>query len=173
MLKAIEQKTGKWTGTEKFASVMADQDGLHVEEDKSFKPASSSPADIMSFSCMHAHTPGELILSATGIRFRSSLPHVLDPHPSTDFFVAYSQLDELRKRSPNRWGLKKALKHMSLEGLELKVWDVQDVQNHVPIGNEQVTTIMLQAVRGRDRMFNAIIGFSGLKWQNMSTGWDD
>lgn len=175
VLKAIGDKTGKWTGTEGFGGVTVDQNGLHVDEDESLgrDSSSTSPADIMSFSCMHAHTPGELILSATGIRFRSALPHLLDPHPSTDFFITYAQIDEMRKRSPNRWGLKKAMKHMALEGLELKVWNFEDINKDVKVGDEVITSIMLQAVRGRDRMFNAIVGFSGFKWQNMATGWDD
>lgn len=36
----------------------------------------------------------------------------------------------------------------------------------------QTTLITLDAIKERDKAFNAILAFSGLKWQNLQGGWD-
>lgn len=184
VLKALEKETGDWTGTEGLEDVKAGANGLHVtakndlgdESISGFTVATDNglhrAADILQVRCMHANIPGHLIISATGIRFHSSLPHSANVEPSSNFFVAYKQIDEIRKRTASSWGLKTVSKYtVGLEKLELKVWNLEDLDD--PKESESGHTIMLEAMPERDKAFNAIIGFSGRRWQNLASGWDD
>lgn len=146
--------------------------------------------DIVSFSCIHAHTPGHLILTSKTIKFYHSLPSVskISSQPSASFEFPLTQLDEMRKKTSSQTILAKISKAMDGSGqLELRVrgqvpglekfWEGVNATDgsklKTQLGDRRlydrytVTVIVLEAMRDRDKAFNAILGFSGLKWQNL------
>ncbi|KAI9739993.1 MAG: hypothetical protein M1818_005049 [Claussenomyces sp. TS43310] len=206
VLKALESRTDDtaFTGTEGMSSAHADREGLHVHSKTTGNGEASPPdvaaqvdsdlqmgrkkaVDILSFRCVHARRLGDLIISSTGVRFRSSLPHTLEQHPSPDFSFHFAQLDEMRKTEPSVSALNKAsMMTTRVDKLELRILSAADA-NGVDDGwgrrsgkegrefmyeKPETTLIQLEAVKERDKAFNTILAFSGLKWQNLQSGWD-
>jgi len=117
----------------------------------------TDPTDIISFRCLYTIYPGRLILSTTGIRFRSSFSKLSNSEVKFDF--QYVQLREMSKSQAKKGLLSPVAKYTSgLDKLELIFNDEH---------GEQI--VLLENMRGRDRAFNAILGFSGLEWQNLQT----
>ena len=123
--------------------------------------------DILSFGCTYLHTPGRLVLSTTALRFEPSMGKFLS---QVEFNKPYIELAEMSKRQTHASVLKPLAKvTMGLDKLELLFRgeggggaDVHDTGL-----DENAEPVVLENMRRRDKAFNAIIGFSGLRWQNL------
>jgi hypothetical protein len=127
---------------------------------------SSVERDILSFSCTYLHTPGRLIISTLGIRFTSSIGHVL---PYESFSKPFSEVVEMSKRQTRSSILSPLAKVTSgMDKMELIFTNENGVTGQLD-RNKMVTTevVLLENMRDRDKAFNAIIGFSGVRWQHL------
>ena len=125
-------------------------------------------SEILHFYCIYQHKPGKLVLSPTGFHWRSSLMRNGD-RPSK-FYYPYTALDEMSKHHMSTNMLSPVAKLTSTEDkLVLKVRVPGKQTEHMQGFGEQheMHTIVLENMPGRDKAFNAIIGFSGLRWQNL------
>lgn len=120
--------------------------------------------DIMSFGCTYLHTPGRLIISTTSLRFESSMGKVL---PYESFTKPYSALVEMNKRQTHASVLKPLVKVTTgLDKLELVFRGLKGGAVMHSMGEkEDAEVVILEKMRGRDKAFNAILGFSGVRWQ--------
>ncbi|KAK4983177.1 hypothetical protein LTR66_008929 [Elasticomyces elasticus] len=126
-----------------------DSDDDSDSSSASYQTADSSTSilggmDIMSFRCRSGATPGRLVICSTGLRFVRASP--LSSRRKELWRCAFHELAELRKVDAA-----KVAKVIGAQGIEL------DLLNR--------GTVRLDAVKGRDRAFNSILGFSGLQWQ--------
>lgn len=129
---------------------------------------STEPSVLASFPCTHLHTPGRLILSLTEVRFEASFFRgSSDP---VRFRCKYSDLKEITKRESHSKLLSPLAKLTSeLDSLEIRV----RMQDRETVGLEGwgdepvLNTFVLENMIGRDKAFNSIIGFSGIRWQNL------
>lgn len=143
------------------------------DSDASFCSATSifdetSVSEILHFRCMYQHKPGRLILTPTGLHWRSSLMRNSD-RPST-FYYPYKALEEMSKHHESTNILSPVTKLTGTEDkLILKVRvPGRQTENMQGFGNQQdMHTIVLEKMPNRDKAFNSILGFSGLRWQNL------
>jgi len=146
-------------------SALTDQDdSLNTHDADSFISAQSSSLnnerDILSFGCTYLHTLGRLVLSTTSIRFDSSLGKIL---PYAAFNKPFCDLIEMHKRQTHASILKPLAKITTgLDKLELSFQSDGAVD-----GTQEQDIVVLENMRGRDKAFNAIIGFSGMRWQSL------
>lgn len=99
--------------------------------------------DFLTIKCTHHHTPGHLTLTTSSLRFTSSTPL---SHPS--FEHPFKDLVEISK--------------IQADSLEVEFQTkLQDG------GSATADIVFLENIRGRDKAFNALIGFSGLRWQHL------
>ncbi|MCJ1293627.1 hypothetical protein MMC34_005182 [Xylographa carneopallida] len=122
----------------------------------------TSPPSILSFPATHASHRGHLLLSPSHLTFRPTRPS-----PSRTFTIPLPSLSEIRKLSGPASHLA-SLTHSSAlgtasqaagaagEALEFKTRD----------GREWVVAMGSE----RDEAFNAVLGFSGLRWQSLQRG---
>lgn len=117
--------------------------------------------DVISFHCTSQHIPGHLILSISTLRF-VALPGIKAlPHHS--FHKPYTSIVEMSKLDVSSVLLKPlAQVTTGMDKLELKF----RLPGLRTMGEaESCETVMLEHLGGRDKAFNAIVGFSGVKWQ--------
>lgn len=106
--------------------------------------------DVMSFSCTYQASPGHLIISTTSLKFLSLVGKLITKE---SFDKAFSELEEMDKRTPTSSALGPIAKITTrMDRLELKFQGEEEGR-------------VLENMRDRDKAFNAIIGFSGLRWQ--------
>lgn len=166
------------------AATLVDAHADNDSDVESFASAVSIPFDpehdLMSFSCTYQHTPGRLILSTSSLSFVplasfKILPASLAPGYTSNltttvgFHKAYSTLIEMSKRQTHASVLKPLAKLVTgLDKLELvfkgegRSVDIQSLG-----ADEHAEIMVLENMRGRDKAFNAILGFSGVRWQNL------
>jgi hypothetical protein len=136
----------------KTPSSATDNVSIESEEDDdaaSFHSTKSTSSildglDILSFRCTMHSVPGRLIIFSDGLRFQRT---------SSDTEVwrrLWSELVEIEKTDPKTAGLIKT------DGIRLAFTDGKEVK--------------LDHVRQRDKAFNCIIGFSGLRFQIVAPG---
>ncbi|TVY39143.1 hypothetical protein LOCC1_G007326 [Lachnellula occidentalis] len=125
--------------------------------------------DIMSFGCTYLHVPGRFVISTTAMRFVSSTPL-----PYESFHKPYSSLVEVSKRHARSVLNPLAKITPGMDKLELWFND-EGPQAEMPgmDGMKNATPVLLQNMRHRDKAFNAVIGFSGLRWQHLQKGETD
>lgn len=124
------------------------------------EPAGEEEQEIMRFFCTYLNTPGHFILLTHGLRFTARIRH------AEDFYRPYSDLVEMSKRQ-TRLSILSPIVNVtsSLDKLELRFRASADKPR---TGETQFTKVVtLEKMRGRDKAFNAIIGFSGLRWQHL------
>ncbi|ATZ48696.1 hypothetical protein BCIN_03g08810 [Botrytis cinerea B05.10] len=118
--------------------------------------------DILSFRCILHHVPGHLILSTKTIRFEALFSNIL---PCKPFNKPYSELIEMSKRQTEELLLAPLAKMtIGKDKLELKFRGEAGGDMHSARQNGHVV-VLLENVRGRDKAFNSIAGFSGVRWQ--------
>lgn len=143
------------TGSDSGDSFHSAQSDLNAEE-----------RDILSFGCTYLHMPGRFIISTYGIRFVSSLGHVL---PYDSFHKPFLTLIEMSKRQTRSSILSPLAKVTTgMDKLELRFrpeggW--AGVHGTAKVDGPQV--VLLENMRERDRAFNAVIAFSGVRWQHL------
>ena len=116
--------------------------------------------DLAVFPATWAGTVGRLVLHAHGVRFqRLGLRHL---HTLWD--VPYAEMGELRKfrsaAAAGRRGLSRA------RGGKHKVGKMR-TSHALEIQREDGEVFRVEALRERDEAFNWIVGFSGVRWQNL------
>jgi len=155
----------------------SDSDGDSIS---SFATAASTTSllgdmDLVSFYCRYKGIPGRVIIYSDGLRFQRS-SHLTGPRKEL-WRHDWNSLMEVRKTNFSTMA-----KVVSKEGIDLIVVNNEprrdrrlfhrheeqhrdttheDMDNEVA---EQHERIKLEGVKGRDRAFNCIIGFSGLKF---------
>lgn len=118
--------------------------------------------DILSFRCIFHHIPGRLILSTKTIRFEASVPDIL---LFKSFNKPYSELIEISKRQTEELLLAPLAKMtIGKDKLELRFRAEPHGALYSARPNEPLV-ILLENMRGRDKAFNSIVGFSGVRWQ--------
>lgn len=143
-------------------AVSVDDGGVHDHnENEEWHTPPSPPGPLLAFPAHHASHPGRLLLTATSIRFVQTSP--LHHHPTTELFtLPYAQLHELRKIDGAMSRLAKVSgalpKKLKESGEDL--WFLRE-------GGEEV---LVESVADRDEAFNAVVGFSGLRWQRGESG---
>jgi hypothetical protein len=115
--------------------------------------------DILSFRCTYLHVPGRFIISTHGIRFTSEIGRVL---PYESFHKPFSELVEMSKRQ-SKSSILSPLAKVTTGMDKLELWFRGEGGNH-GMGAE---VVVLENMRGRDKAFNAILGFSGVRWQHL------
>jgi hypothetical protein len=131
----------------------------------SFVSAVSLPLDqerdILSFGCTYLHAPGRLVISTTSLRFQSSVGKVL-PYEALD--KPYTELVEISKCQTHASALKPIAKFTTgLDKLELVFRGEKGRVGIQSIEKEDTETVVLENMRRRDKAFNAIVGFSGVR----------
>lgn len=118
--------------------------------------------DILSFGCTFHHVPGRLIISSKTLRFEALVHSIM---PCESFHRPYSELIEMSKQQTEDV-LPASLAKMTVgkDKLELKFRGAEGSDLHNVRQNKHVV-ILLENVRRRDKAFNSIIGFSGVRWQ--------
>ncbi|RAL62368.1 hypothetical protein DID88_004934 [Monilinia fructigena] len=118
--------------------------------------------DIISFGCTFHHVPGRLIISTKTLRFEA-LVHSIMPYES--FHEPYSELIEMSKQQTEDV-LLASLAKMTIgkDKLELKFRGARGSDLHNVRQNKHVV-VLLENMRRRDKAFNSIIAFSGVRWQ--------
>lgn len=121
--------------------------------------------DILSFGCTCHNIPGRFILSTASIRF-TPLTSVTS-HRS--FHRPYSDLVEMSKRQTHSSILSPLVKvTRSMDKLELMFRGKGEGASMPEMGErEDAEVVLLENMIGRDRAFNAVVGFSGMKWQHL------
>lgn len=123
---------------------------------------SEQEQDVLKFSCSYLNTPGQFVISLSGLRFEPF--GGLGKHES--FKKPYSELIEMSKRATKSTMLSPLAKTLGLDNLELKFNGTQGEDSIYPRGKGEHSQVMvLQNMKERDKAFNAVVGFSGLKWQ--------
>ncbi|KAF7875256.1 hypothetical protein EAF04_002428 [Stromatinia cepivora] len=118
--------------------------------------------DILSFSCTLHHVPGRLILTTSTIRFEPSVPNILR---RKSFDKPYSQLIELSKRETEDMLLAQLAKvTIGRDKLELRFRGEAGSDMHDASHNGHAV-VLLENMKGREKAFNSIIAFSGVRWQ--------
>ena len=144
-----------------YDDVNSDAESFHSASEV---PATEEERDIMSFGCSYESTPGRLIIFTHGIRFKSGVGV-----SSSSFRRPYSSLIEMTKRQTPSSILSPLGKiTLGLDKLELRFRRTNSRAAIQDLGQEEHVDIMtLENMRGRDKAFNAIIGFSDLRWQHL------
>jgi hypothetical protein len=139
------------------------------DSDESFESAVSvkldPEGDILSFGCAYNRIPGHFIISSNGLRFQSSVGKLHITHET--FSYPYTQLAEMSKRQTRSSILSPLAKVTTgMDKLELWFRSEESGPGMHHFGEEKhAKCVLLENMRGRDKAFNAVIGFSGLKWQ--------
>lgn len=127
-----------------------------------------SERDILAFACTYHKRPGQLVLSRTSLRFR---PSAITKHaffsPSS-FEHPYTSLIEMTKHQNS--SILSPLDNLTMgsDQLELTFRSACPGNEILRMDPENgVDTVILENVRDRNKAFNALIGFSGLRWQHM------
>lgn len=137
--------------------------------EKSHSPLSEiSDRDILAFACTYHKRPGRLVLSRTCLRFKpSSLTNHALFSPSS-FEYPYTSLIEMTKHQNS--SILSPLDKITMGADQLELTFRSDKPGNgvlrMDLENE-VDVITLENVRDRDKAFNALIGFSGLRWQHL------
>lgn len=115
--------------------------------------------DILSLKCTYHRHPGHFIISTSSLRFEPL--HLFSKYES--FNNPYTKLVEMTKRTTTSSILSPVAKTLDLDKLELTF------QNQRPNigGKDKPRAVLLENMKERDKAFNAIVGFSGLRWQNL------
>ncbi|TVY81863.1 hypothetical protein LSUE1_G007993 [Lachnellula suecica] len=111
--------------------------------------------DILSFGCTHLNVPGRFIISTTALRFVSSIPL-----PYESFHEPFSSLLEMSKRRTHSSVLSPIAKVTTgMDKLELcfRILDTGSGKR----------AVVLENMGERDKAFNAVVGFSGLRWRHL------
>lgn len=144
------------------SAFLSNGDSIHREPGQS--------KDVFSFYCTHSLTFGRFIVSTSGIRFESSLSRHTPLPSNSDFSYPFTHILEMRKRNQRGIGALSKLTP-SLDKLEIRLRDPEQ-DDYVMGQPRKVETVLLENLTERDKAFNTIIGFSGLKWQNLQGGWE-
>ena len=116
--------------------------------------------DILRMVCTYHHTLGHFIISTSRLRFE---PFDLLSNNRSSFSNPYTELVEMTKRTTTSSMLSPVAKSLDLDKLELTF-----KEQHPNIsGKDAPRAVLLENMKERDKAFNAIIGFSGLRWQNI------
>jgi hypothetical protein len=119
--------------------------------------------DILSFGCTYLHTPGRFVISTYGIRFTSSIGHI----PYESFDKPFPSLVEMSKRQTRSSILSSLAKVTTgMDKLELRFRAEDGAPGASGMGGEG-QVVLLENMRGMDKAFNAVIGFSGSRWQHL------
>ena len=142
--------------------------GQDISDDDSFVTSATSldkDLDVLSFGCTFQHVPGHFIISMTGVRFDPGINHFSD----SKFFKAYGELLEMSKRqSPSSILSPLAKITTGMDKLELLFRREAEAPGMARISEkDDGEVLLLENMRGRDKAFNAIIGFSGIRWQHL------
>jgi hypothetical protein len=118
--------------------------------------------DILAFACTYQRRPGHFVISTNSVRFQS---HITSRDHT--FHRPLQNLIEISKRRTRSSLLSPVAKHTTgMDKLELRFrssGQVPDLKGD--IFNAEIIT--LENMTGRDKAFNALIGFSGLRWQHV------
>lgn len=157
------------TGVSKIGTHTNDSVDSESDADSFISAASvllDQERDIISFGCTYLHVPGRLVISTTSLRFESSVGKVLSYEA---FDKPYTELIEMSKRQTHASVLKPLAKVVTgLDKLELVFRGENGSAGIHSMGQqEDAETVVLDNMRARDKAFNAILGFSGLRWQNL------
>ncbi|KUJ18508.1 uncharacterized protein LY89DRAFT_582089 [Mollisia scopiformis] len=122
--------------------------------------------DILSFGCTYCHMPGQFIISTHGIRFATSLAKSL-PHESFD--KPFADLVEMSKRQTRSSVLSPLAKVTTgMDKLELRFRGKGGGAGMHGMGEqEDAEIVLLENMRRRDKAFNAVVAFSGVRWQHL------
>jgi hypothetical protein len=137
-------------------------DDTESDSDLSFHSTKTDPtddieSDILSFGCTYFHIPGRFIISTHGIRFTSQVGRVL---PYESLHKPFSELVEMSKRQTKSSILSPLAKVTTgMDKLELRFRGREDGMD--------AEVVVLENMRGRDKAFNALLGFSGVRWQHL------
>lgn len=118
--------------------------------------------DLLSFGCTLHYVPGHLIISTNTIRFEPSISNIL---PCKSFNKQYRELIEMSKQQTDDLLLAPLAKMtIGKDKLELRFRGEVGSNMHNASRNGHLV-VLLENMRGRDKAFNSIIGFSGVRWQ--------
>lgn len=148
-----------------------ESNGKGVDSDaESFETCQSTvideQRDVLSFGCTYCHVPGRFIISNHDIRFATNIAKFL-PHATFD--KSYADLVEMSKRQTRSSVLSPLAKVTTgMDKLELRFRGVEGGAGMHGMGErENAEIVLLENMRGRDKAFNSVIAFSGVRWQHL------
>jgi hypothetical protein len=113
--------------------------------------------DILSFGYTYFHVPGRFIISTHGVQFTSEVGRFLH---FKSFHKPFSELVEMSKRQTKSSILSPLAKVTTgMDKLELRFRGRE--------GGMDAEVVVLENMRERDKAFNALLGFSGVRWQHL------
>ncbi|KAF7885351.1 uncharacterized protein EAF01_011416 [Botrytis porri] len=166
-LNALEKSTDRFDSPEVMMRPVGDDANSSKAETINFQTLGmgtmhEESKDIMSFRCILHHVPGHIIISTKIIRFEALGHNIL---PCKSFNKPYSELIEMSKQQTKELLLAPLAKMtIGKDKLELKFRGEAGGDMHSASHDEHVV-VLLENMRGRDKAFNSIIGFSGVRWQ--------
>jgi hypothetical protein len=118
--------------------------------------------DVLSFGCTFENRPGHFIISTNTVRFQSRIAS--DKHT---FIHPLQNMIEISKQRTRSSLLSPLVKHSTgMDKLEIRfrqTGQVADLKGDI----KEAEIVTLENMIGRDKAFNALIGFSGLRWQHV------
>ncbi|TGO63343.1 hypothetical protein BOTNAR_0101g00150 [Botryotinia narcissicola] len=166
-LHALQNSTDQFGSPEIFVGPAGDEENRPKAETMHFQALGlgtmhEESKDLLSFRCTLHHVPGHLIVSTKTIRFEALLPNIL---PCESFNKPYSELIEMSKQQTKELLLAPLAKMtIGKDKLELKFRG--EAGGDVPGARQNGHVVaLLENMRGRDKAFNSIVGFSGVRWQ--------
>lgn len=146
-------------------SAASGEDDNEEKEDWHTPPSTPPPQPdptLLAFRAHYQSHQGKLLLSAHGVRFVQT-SHLHAHHATRDLFaLAYAHLREIRKIDGTMSRLAKVSgalpKRVKESGEDLLFLGAD--------GGE----VLVESVADRDEAFNAVVGFSGLRWQKLQGG---
>jgi hypothetical protein len=121
--------------------------------------------DILSFDCTYLNNPGSFIISFSGVRFESQVSKI--HHSYQRFDKSFNDLLEMSKQQ-KRSSILSPLSTVTAgtDKLELIFRSKEGGAGMQAMSEKECAeVVLLENMRGRDKAFNAVVGFSGLRWQ--------
>jgi hypothetical protein len=138
-------RTAKWMATFYFC--------WYISHTMTFTVSSET------FGCIYLHTPGRFKISTTSTRFTSLIRHIV-PHSS--FHKCFTELVKMSKR-PTRSSVLSPLVRVTTRVGKLEL----SFRAGSVGGAKGDDVVVLENMRGRDKAFNAVLGFGELRWQHL------
>ncbi|MCJ1437229.1 hypothetical protein MMC27_006615 [Xylographa pallens] len=127
-------------------------------------PSTLASASILAFPATHTTTRGHLLLTPSGLTFRPTHPSPTSP---SAFHIPFAALAEMRKRSGPAAHLQSLAHSRALGALSKAAGAAGEQLVLVAAGAPER---VLHMGKDRDEAFNAVVGFSGLRWQSLQRG---
>ncbi|MCJ1473632.1 hypothetical protein MMC13_002283 [Lambiella insularis] len=152
--------------TDNYDHELYDTDNSDTESFHSAMSTSSilSSTDILAYRAQYRGAKGKFIIHSAGVRFAPSRTSSLENH---SFNLPYHDISEMCKID----GAASKLGKVSGSAIVSKISKASGGSGQqLEFRCADSTNLLLDMAEDRDEAFNAVLGFSGVRWQSLQTG---